>query len=614
MNNNYAQKAVILARVSTEEQRGDSHYSIPAQLRILRDYATKGGKFKAIKEWEEYQFDESASGDKRNKFRKAIEVVETATETIAIICERVDRFQRSFRETVEFDKLRKDGEVELHFVNENLVIHRNSPASELVYWMNLVTFAYSYTAFLSDNVKRSGLERLNKGYPLSYVPTGYCNIDTQTEERKIIKKIIIDEEKAPFVKHCFRLYASGNYSLESLAETMNNEGFTVKTKMKRVNGKLEKAEPREITKTNILKILRNPFYYGEFYCQNHTTGKRELWSNKGINRDLEPTYEPLVSKKLFKSVQAILDNHNSRADGFRKNNFKFGGLITCGFCGCKLTPEEMSRTYKNKNSKKADTVYYHCTSGKKISERGYYEKHFPEWAAEWREKTKGHKSETKEKRACPCPQKWWKEEEIEEFVLEELGLMHYDDSIYDMIRDLLKDDLDEKVFTLDKQLKGLRVEKDKTDELMRAIRSSIAMETDIEMRQEFRKDYDILRDKRKELESEIRYLEDAKNVDVDETVEKLVMCGNLKEFYEKTDLKRQHELLSWCFSDIETYRGYRYLKSQKRATELEPQMRFILNEPFATLRSLKIDEMLPLWDKEYKEKVSITKVKDSKAS
>jgi len=134
------------------------------------------------------------------------------------------------------------------------------------------------------------------------------------------------------------------------------------------------------------------------------------------------------------------------------------------------------------------------------------------------------------------------------------------------------------------------------------------------MRQEFRKDYDILRDKRKELESEIRYLEDAKNVDVDETVEKLVMCGNLKEFYEKTDLKRQHELLSWCFSDIETYRGYRYLKSQKRATELEPQMRFILNEPFATLRSLKIDEMLPLWDKEYKEKVSITKVKDSKAS
>jgi len=181
MKNNHAQKAVILARVSTEEQAEDSHYSIPAQLRLLQDYVKEGGKFKAIREWEEYQFDESASGDKRKKFRKAIEVVQTSDETIAIVTERVDRFQRSFRELVEFDQLRKDGKVELHFINENLVLHRNSPAPDIMMWQAFVMFANTYVLQLSDNVKSKNLERLKSGCPISYVPTGYQNIDEKIE-------------------------------------------------------------------------------------------------------------------------------------------------------------------------------------------------------------------------------------------------------------------------------------------------------------------------------------------------------------------------------------------------------------------------------------------------
>ena len=98
MSKKYAEKAIIFARVSTAEQKEDQHLSLPAQTRILREYVDKGGKFGTIKEViAEHELDESASKSNRRKFDEAFKIVEEAEEPIAIIVERVDRFQRDFR-------------------------------------------------------------------------------------------------------------------------------------------------------------------------------------------------------------------------------------------------------------------------------------------------------------------------------------------------------------------------------------------------------------------------------------------------------------------------------------------------------------------------------------
>ena len=113
-------KAVILARVSTEEQMNDGQ-SIPAQLAKSREYA----KRKTLPIQSEYQFDESSLKDRRTKFEQVIEEIKKSKEKVALIVETVDRLQRSFKESVLLDELRKEGKLEIHFIRENLIIHKD---------------------------------------------------------------------------------------------------------------------------------------------------------------------------------------------------------------------------------------------------------------------------------------------------------------------------------------------------------------------------------------------------------------------------------------------------------------------------------------------------------
>ena len=111
-------KAIILARVSTEEQMNEGQ-SIPAQLARAREYANKKGF--EIKN--EYQFDESSTKDQRKKFDLVVDEIKKSKEKLALIVETVDRLQRSFKESVLLDEFRKEGKLDIHFIRENLVIH-----------------------------------------------------------------------------------------------------------------------------------------------------------------------------------------------------------------------------------------------------------------------------------------------------------------------------------------------------------------------------------------------------------------------------------------------------------------------------------------------------------
>ena len=140
-------KAIILARVSTEDQMTEGH-SIPAQLEKAREYVRrKGFEIKS-----EYQFDESSIKDQRTKFELVIEEIKQVNEKVALIVETVDRLQRSFKESVLLDGFRKQGKLEIHFIRENLIIHKDSNSSEIQRWDLAVFLAKSYVLQISDNV------------------------------------------------------------------------------------------------------------------------------------------------------------------------------------------------------------------------------------------------------------------------------------------------------------------------------------------------------------------------------------------------------------------------------------------------------------------------------
>ena len=107
-------KAIILARVSTEEQMTEGQ-SIPAQLGRAREYANKKG----FEIQSEHQFEESSTKDQRKKFDLVINEIKRSKEKIALIVETVDRLQRGFKESVLLDEFRKEGKLDIHFIREN---------------------------------------------------------------------------------------------------------------------------------------------------------------------------------------------------------------------------------------------------------------------------------------------------------------------------------------------------------------------------------------------------------------------------------------------------------------------------------------------------------------
>ncbi|MCX6724307.1 MAG: recombinase family protein [Candidatus Staskawiczbacteria bacterium] len=321
-------KAIILARVSTEEQMSDGQ-SIPAQLAKAREYA----KRKTLLIQSEYQFDESSLKDRRTKFEQVIDEIKKSKEKVALIVETVDRLQRSFKESVMLDELRKQGKLEIHFIRENLIIHKDSNSSEIQRWDLAVFLAKSFVLQISDNVKRTNEFKIRNGEWIGKAPLGYINITKEDGS----KNIEPDPIRSHFIVEMFELYSTGNYSLQTLAKGLKDRGLTSNMKT-----------PKPVGTALVYHSLKNPFYYGMM------SYKGNLFHHK---------YAPLVSKDLFDMCQRILAGYHKKPFAYASKPYAFRGLIKCAdsACGCTITPE----THKGHN-------YYSCTNGKKIhTERVY---------------------------------------------------------------------------------------------------------------------------------------------------------------------------------------------------------------------------------------------------
>lgn len=324
-------KAVILARVSTEEQLKEGQ-SIPAQSARAKEYCQR----KELEIKSEYQFDESSTKDQREKFEKVIDEIRNSNEKIALIVETIDRLQRSFKESVILDELRKQDKVEIHFLRENLIISQNSNSADLLRWDMGVMFARSYVLQLSDNVKRTIEQKILSGIWYGKAHIGYINITKEDGK----KWIIPDPQKKDLIIKMFELYANDGFSMEMLRE------WTKKNRL--IYGITSK---HGLSKGHIDKILKNPFYYGEM------NAKGKLIPHK---------YESLISEELFNKVQEIKASHHKKSFKFAGKELLFRSLITCEECGCAISFDKKVKHYK-KTNRTVSYIYGRCTN--------YFKKH-----------------------------------------------------------------------------------------------------------------------------------------------------------------------------------------------------------------------------------------------
>ncbi|HJD67117.1 MAG TPA: recombinase family protein [Rickettsia endosymbiont of Bembidion lapponicum] len=311
-----AKFAIILVRVSSKEQ--EDGYSLEAQKYRLQEYCIRIGLEVLII----FEFVESSTVGNRKKFMEAIKFAKQQKEIVAIVVDKVDRLQRSYKEMPLLNDLIDKEKIELHFYTENCIIHKQSTPQERLLWNLFVMLAQNYVDSLRDNINRSIAHKLRGGEWVSTPPIGYLysREDTSIKAKSII---IVDESRAVLVKRIFELYATGNYSMLQILKKTKEWGLT--------NSRGNKGN---LCVSHIYSIIQNPFYYGVMRLLK--TGK-----------EYPHKYPPIISKSLFDTCQKVRINWGRSKGKYREKEFIFSGLIRCANSNRIVTSDVKKKTYAN---------------------------------------------------------------------------------------------------------------------------------------------------------------------------------------------------------------------------------------------------------------------------
>lgn len=325
-----ARIAAIIARVS--DKRQDSNEA--QKSRTVENIKTKGLQF-----WKYYGIKESSSRGERKDFMAAIKEIvaesERIKEPIAVVFETIDRLQRSFKDMLMLDELIRAGKIELHFVRENLVVHRDSNSADITRWEMGVLLAHSYILQLSDNVKRQFEQMRRNGKWTGRPRIGYRNHQDLNEKGEVIRKDIVVDSNSHQVRKMFTLFSTGGYSVTSIWLEMKN------------NQKMKGRDGRPLQRSDVWQMLRDPFYYGKARSKKYG--------------EYAHCYSRLTEEETWRTCQAVLDARKTKRDKVASNPHALRGLLVCGDCGCLYSPE----------TKKGRYVYYSCTNAKRVCKRVY---------------------------------------------------------------------------------------------------------------------------------------------------------------------------------------------------------------------------------------------------
>ena len=305
----------LYARKSTDVEDKQA-LSIDAQLAELRQFAER----EQVHIVAELIEKESAKSPGRPIFNAMLGRIE-AGEAEGILAWHPDRLARNSVDGGRIIYLLDTGKLKtLKFPRSWF---ENTPQGKLMLH-NDFGFSKYYVDSLSENTKRGLREKVRRGEYPGPAPIGYLN-DYRT------KKIIVDRERAPYIKQAFEMYAKGNVTYDHVREFLGKHGIRTKK-----NAKL-------LVRYHISQIFLNPIYYGHFRYAG------EVYEGK---------HEPIISKDLFDAVHSVMNGRWRWApkDLSKQRTPKvFTRLLRCGGCGGGITAEIQK-----------GHVYYRCTRKNRV--------------------------------------------------------------------------------------------------------------------------------------------------------------------------------------------------------------------------------------------------------
>jgi DNA invertase Pin-like site-specific DNA recombinase len=160
---------------------------------------------------------------------------------------------------------------------------------------------------------KMGLERkFADGGTHGVAPIGYLNIREMVNGREI-RSVAVDPERSELVQLGFEAFATGEHSITTLRELLEEIGLRTRPTPRRP------AKP--LSRNGVYKMLRDDYYIG-------------IVTRVGVKR--EGRHEAIIAPEIFQKVQRTLLAHRHAGDRSKKHSHYLKGSIFCGVCGRRL--------------------------------------------------------------------------------------------------------------------------------------------------------------------------------------------------------------------------------------------------------------------------------------
>ena len=302
-------KAVLVARVSSKPQEEHGN-SLLAQTKLLRAYGAQIG----VVIVKEFSLAESAKKQGRKRFDEVLDFLRDNRNVTVALFEKTDRLSRNLQDFVTVEELVESLDIEIHLVKEGQILRKTTKSQDRLVQGIFALLARNYIQNMQEEIIKGQTIKAEKGQYPGRAPYGYMH-------DRVTRTIVEHPETGKVVRLMFRLYATGEYSVDSLRKAILNE------------------TGEKISKSYLHYQLKRRFYIGKF-----------VW--RGI--EYQGEYPQLVDYATFARVQDIISGRNGSRSKARKHSFPFTNFVTCSKDGCKLTAELAKGKYP----------YYHCSFGK----------------------------------------------------------------------------------------------------------------------------------------------------------------------------------------------------------------------------------------------------------
>ncbi len=299
--------AMIYLRVSSDGQVSKAHdpegYSIPTQREACQRHAERLGA-RVVAEFVE--LGRTGTNLRRPELQSLLTKLPTLKPTYVIFYD----LSRVARE--EMDALWLLAEIKRHGAKLESTLERvdDSPQGLLLF-----VIMAGVNAFRSrgDGEKvKGGLARKHAdGGTIGQARTGYLNDSEMVDGRKIAT-VSIDPDRAHLVQLAFDLAATGEHTLTTITDILEDAGLRTRTTRKRPS--------HPLSRSMVHRILRDDYYIGTVTLN-------------GVKR--QGRHEPLIDRQTFDRVQKILDAHRLSGDRSHKHNHYLKGTLFCT-CGKRL--------------------------------------------------------------------------------------------------------------------------------------------------------------------------------------------------------------------------------------------------------------------------------------